>query len=299
MSKLSKIFKKKRSHLEKFSVFDGVILFVLIVYTIALFSLLLWGIFTAFKLQKNFRVDKIGFPKPIAFENISKVWNEMYVHNGYREIGVGEQMMNTIMYAIGGSLLMTIAPCLVAYAVTKFKHYMYSKIVNSIVIITMIMPIVGSTPSMLALMHGLNIFDTFLGMWLQKFNFLGLYFLTFSATYRSIPKEFHEAASIDGAGEWQIFLRIIIPLVKNMFLTVLLIHFVEIWNDYQTSLLYIPSYPTLAVGVFSVSNKTTGVFKDVPNKMMACMFLIVPILTLFIIFRNKLMGNLSMGGVKE
>ena len=298
MSFINKLMPKNKSK-QKFSLFDGFILLILILYSIALFALILWGVFTSFKTWDNFRTDKIGFPNPIAFENISIVWNAFYVHNGAREVMAGEMMLNTILYAFGGALLMTIAPCIVSYAVTKFKNYAYSKILNGIVIITMIMPIVGASPSMLQFMHSIHIFDTFIGMWLQKFNFLGLYFLTFSANFRSLPKEFHEAASIDGAGEWQIFLKIIAPLVRNMFFTVMLIHFVEIWNDYQVSILYLPSYPTLARGVFNVSNITTGVFQSVPNKMMACMFLIIPILTLFIIFRNKLMGNLSMGGVKE
>ena len=299
MNVIKKWFTPKNKTTQKFSLFDSLILTVLILYTIALFALIIWGIFTAFKTWNNFRTDKIGFPNPIAFENIGIVWNAFYVHNGAREVMAGEMLLYTILYAFGGALLMTIAPCIVAYAVTKFDKYLYSKFLNGIVIITMIMPIVGSAPSMLQFMHALYLYDTFLGVWLQKFNFLGLYFLTFSATYKSLPKEFHEAASIDGAGEWQIFLKIILPLVKNMFFTVMLIHFVEIWNDYQISILYLPSYPTLARGVFNVSNITTGVFQEVPNKMMACMFLIIPILTLFIVFRNKLMGNLSMGGVKE
>ena len=170
----------------------------------------------------------------------------------------------------------------------------------------MILPIIGAGPSMLAFLRSIYLYDTLLGVWLQKFNFLGLYFLTFSATFKAIPKDFSEAASIDGASEMRIFVSIIIPLVKNIFFTVMLIHFVEIWNDYQVSLLYIPSYPTLAMGVQQITSHNVALgpngeypFNEPPLRLMTSMFLIIPILVLFIIFRNKLMGNLSMGGVKE
>ena len=195
--------------------------------------------------------------------------------------------------------MLTIAPCLVSYACVKFDGYFYSKILNYIVIVTMILPIVGAYPSMIQVLNTLGLFDTILGIWLQKFNFLGIYFLTFSAAYKGIPKEFSEAAYIDGASEWQTLLSIILPLVRNMFFTVFLIHFVEMWNDYQVSLLYTPSYPTLARGVYEISRKTAGELATVPVRMMACMILVIPILVLFIAFHNRLMGNVSMGGVKE
>ena len=54
-----------------------------------------------------------------------------------------------------------------------------------------------------------------------------------------------------------------------------------------------------ARGVFRLSQNSQGDFATVPFRMAGCMFLAIPILILFLIFKEKLMGNLSMGGIKE
>ena len=295
----------------KFSIFNTIVCSVLILYSLCMLYLLFWGFITAFKTVDDFQFNSVlALPEKWQFEHIKIVWSYfVYAVDTEKVIGgkvdIVGMLMNTLLYAGGGALLMTIAPCMVAYAATKY-NYVYSNILNGIVIVTMILPIIGAGPSMLAFLRSIHLYDTMLGVWLQKFNFLGLYFLTFSATFKAIPKDFSEAASIDGASEMRIFVSIIIPLVKNIFFTVMLIHFVEIWNDYQVSLLYIPSYPTLAMGVQQITSHNVALgpngeypFNEPPLRLMTSMFLIIPILVLFIIFRNKLMGNLSMGGVKE
>ena len=142
-------------------------------------------------------------------------------------------------------------------------------------------------------------YNTMWGNWIQKFHFLGMYFLVYYAAFKSFPNTYLDAAYIDGAGEWRTFLNVTLPLVRNTFLTILLIRFIDYWNDYQTPLLYIPSYPTLAVGLYNLSNSTVGELSWVPRKVAACLILLLPIMALFIAFRDKLMGSLTMGGSKE
>ena len=92
--------------------------------------------------------------------------------------------------------------------------------------------------------------------------------------------------------------RIMLPLVRNTFFTVFLIKFVELWNDYQVPLLYLPSRPTLSFGLYFVSNYTGNTISTVPLRMAGCIIILLPILALFIAFKEKLMGNITMGGVK-
>ncbi|MDE6372992.1 MAG: ABC transporter permease subunit, partial [Clostridia bacterium] len=158
---------------------------------------------------------------------------------------------------------------------------------------------VGSAPSEIRILRLFGMYDTIWGNWIQKFHFLGMYFLVFFARFKSLSNEYMEAAYVDGASELQVLTRVMLPLVKTVFATVFLIKFVEYWNDYQTPLLYMPSYPTLAVGVYNLSYTTVGVMSYTPMRMAACIILLVPIFVLFIIFKDKLMGNLTAGGVKE
>ena len=201
------------------------------------------------------------------------------------------------MYTVGGAFFATVTPCFVSYVCAKYD-YKFSKVLYSIVIITMILPIVGNLPAMLDVMNTLNIYDTFIGNWLQKANFLGMYFLIFFAAFKSLPNDYMEAAYIDGANEYSVMFKIMLPLVAPTFLTIMLIHFIDCWNDYMTPLLYLPSHPSIGYGVYKMSTSTVTGMGTAPMKMASCLIMVIPTVTVFVIFKDKLMGNLSMGGIK-
>jgi len=284
------------------SILNIMLLVILLIYTLSMVMLLLWGVSTSLKSVDEFRLNVIGLPKTFEFGNFPFVLNYFYVpiltSEGFRKyVGLSELLLNTLLYAGGCAFLATLTPCIVAYLTAKF-HYRFSKIVYSLVLITMILPIVGSFPSEIQLLTKLGIYDKIYSPWIQKTNFLGMFYLVFYATFKGISKEYTEAAYVDGASEMKILTRIMLPLVKNAFLVIMLIKFIEFWNDYQSPLLYIPSYPTLAFGIYYLSRSSNNNLSNVPMRMAGCIMLITPILILFIIFRNKLIGNLSMGGVK-
>ena len=145
---------------------------------------------------------------------------------------------------------------------------------------------------------GLGIYDTFFGYLLQKATFGGMYFFVFSAFYESMPDSFSEAAEIDGASYFNILITIIIPLSMKMISTVLLIQFIHGWNDYQTAYLYMPSHPTIAYAVWFLTTNNAIGNGSMVIRVAAAMALTTPILLAFIILKDKLMGNLTMGGLK-
>lgn len=293
----------------KFSIFNAVVLVILVVYAFILFFALYWMLTASLKTETELVGNFFGLPKEWLFSNYvfaSTVFEYIIPsgeivkllpgvkYTGGIEYGI---IINTILYTVGGSFFATIVPCFVGYVVAKF-NYKFSKLLYAIVIITMILPIVGNYPSMVQVMYSLKIYDTFIGNWLQKSNFLGMYFLIFYAGFKSLPNDYMEAAYIDGASEWRVLLRIMFPLVRPIFFTIFIIHFIDIWNDYQTVLLYLPSHPTIALGVFSKAMSVDTGSARTEIKMASCMIMVIPTVTVFIIFRDKLMGNLSMGGIK-
>ena len=81
----------------------------------------------------------------------------------------------------------------------------------------------------------------------------------------------------------------------------MLIKFIGFWNDYQTPLLYMPKHPTISYGLYDLYNgrgaQRGSVATDVMKLTLATMVMI-PILALFLAFKNKLIGNLTVGGIK-
>lgn len=301
------INKLNKKHKNKARVLYSVIFIVLFLYVISIFLPVLWGVLTSLKDQTDFRVNVLGLPKGWPWEwhweNFFKVFNGFYEQVttpgvGRRRVYFSEMLLYTLLYAGGSAIIQTIVPCVVAYLTARFR-YKFSAFINALVIVLMVVPIVGSAPSEMQILRALNMYDTIWGNYIQKFNFLGMYYLVFYAAFKIVPPDFYEAAYVDGASEMRVMVSIGFPMVRNVIGTVLLIKFIDFWNDYQTPLLYLPSYPTLARGVFRLSQNSQGDFATVPFRMAGCMFLAIPILVLFLIFKEKLMGNLSMGGIKE
>lgn len=278
---------------------------ILIIYCVCLLYPIFWGMLTSVKDINDFRNNVLGFPKKefgFAFENYPFVLQRFKADATYNEIGfdvgLSGMLQNTLIYVLGSALMSTIVPCLVAYVCAKFP-WKISKVLYTIVLVTMIIPIVGSYPSEIVMLKNLGLYNTMHGALIQKANFLGMYFLVFHATFERLSNDFSEAAYLDGASEFVVMTKIILPLVKNIFFTVFLIKFIEYWNDYQTPHLYFPGYPTLAYGSFYMSTRYIDGLETVPMRMTSCIILVIPILILFILFSERLMSNISMGGLKE
>ena len=292
--------KEKNKIKESMGVIGIVLLCFLIVYVISLISPLVWAFITSFKDNTDFRTNVIGLPKEWIW-NYSIVFQEFYVEvvteSGMEYVGFSVLFMNSILYAIGCAFFQTLIPCLTAYGCAKFP-YKFSKIVYTTVIVVMILPIVGNAPAEMAMAKALGVYDHIWGVWLMKANFLGMYFLVFYSSFKSLPNAYTEAAKIDGASNFRIMVLIILPLIKNLFASILLINFINFWNDYQTPLLYLPSHPTAAQGVYNLAFTTKNHLAKIPMRMAGAMILFVPIFLIFILFQKRLLGNVTMGGIK-
>ena len=301
---------------------------LLSLYALSIIVALLWGFLSSLKNPYDFSINNnwLGFPTldknnlANSREHFLGLLNYKIIFKDYHLIeenckisfitATGERMthyasggfmmviVNTILYTIVGSVLHTVIPALTAYAVTKFDNVV-GKIVTGAALFAMTTPIVGNQGSMLTLLRNLGIYDTFWGYLLQKATFTGMYFFVFSAFYQSLPDSFSEAAEIDGASYYNILWSIIIPLSVKMMSTVFLIQFISFWNDYQTANLYMPSHPTLAYAVWWMTQNNQFGGGEMVVRIASSMMLALPILVAFIFLKDKLMGNVTMGGLKQ
>ena len=290
--------KKKSKFDIRLTPVTGILLAFLIIYVVLLVAPLVWAFITSFKAQSDYRLNVLGLPE-------KWVWNYSYViKNGVILVGttgkyasVPQMFGYTFLYALGCAFTNTLVPCITAYLCARF-HYKFSKVVYNVVVVVMILPIVGSLPAEVQMARTLGFYDHIWGLWLMKANFLGMYFLVFHGIFRTLPMAYTEAAKIDGAGNLSILVKIILPLVRNTFFTVMLINFIGFWNDYQTPLIYMPSYPTIALGMFYMASTTENGLSTVPMRMTGAMLMLIPILVLFLCFHKRLLGNLTVGGLK-
>jgi multiple sugar transport system permease protein len=94
--------------------------------------------------------------------------------------------------------------------------------------------------------------------------------------------------------------KIMFPLSRTTYLTIVLLLFVGFWNDYTTPMLFMPNVPTLSYGLWTfVVGSSINEIANEPMRLAACLLLLMPILILFAFMHNKLLTNVSIGGVKE
>ena len=187
-----------------------------------------------------------------------------------------------------------------AYLCAKFSEFKSISIFYYVALVAMMIPSVGTYPAEISILQNLGVYDTYLGFILQKSYYCGTYFFIFFAFFKSLAGSYMEAAEIDGASQYRIFFQIVLPLISTTFFTIALIQFVAAWNDFRTPLLYMPTKPSIAYGVYRLTHiQAPAGMGTVPVRVAASMLLALPILVLFLFFKDKLMGNISMGGLKE
>ena len=278
---------------------------LLIVYTIVLFVPIIWSLVASFMNNtdfSNFFGTLKAYNKGIKYtlENFSYAWKNLEIITTTTDMafGIPDLLMNSVFYAFGCAAAFTICPVIVAYATARFRCG-FSKIVYGFVIVTMALPIVGSMASEITMLKNLGIFDTFPAMFILRFNFLSIYFLILHAQFSSLPMDYTEAAKIDGASNFRIMLEIIIPQALNTIVTVFVLSFISYWNDYQIPLLYLPSYPTAAFGIYNFVRNSSAAGAYVPTQLAATIIMTIPIIVVFIIFNKRIRVSVSMGGIKS
>ena len=283
------------------SVVSIIVLTLLVIYMISLVLPLLWSLITSLKTRTDYMDNPFGFPKTWQFKNYAVAIDHFassYVRNGLKTAYIEDMLLNSLIYSIGGSFLGTFVTCIMAYAASRFK-FKIGKIIYGIVIITMILPIVGSLPSAIQITKQLGLYDTYVGMLILQCNFLGMPFLIFYEAFKKVPNDYSEAAYVDGAGNFAILNRIMLPMVKGTFFTIMLIKFVALWNDYNITLEYTPNIKTLAYGLYEYSHSYNIEISSTPMRLAGCNVLAIPIIIVFLIFHDKIMAGYSEGGIKE
>ena len=266
-------------------IFFGFLFTVLVLYVICLLIPLIWGFYTSFKSPNDWMINEVWPSFNVTFENYVSAFSSMYVQVG----------QTYFFYALGSAIVGAFVTCITAYMVAKF-NYKFSKIVYAVVVITMTVPIIGNLPSMIEVTTKIGFFDKMWGMWIVNGAWHGMFFLVFHATFRSVAGDYAEAASVDGASNFVVLFEIMIPLVKNTLAMAILLNFINYWNDYQTPMIFLQSRPTIAYGMYLLSTDPRVPFETV--RITGGMLTILPILIIFLFAKNKVMGNLTLGGIK-
>lgn len=281
-------FKTKR---EETSVVRWIIFIVFLIYAFVMVYALTWAVLASLKTHVEFILNPNGMPQQWALKNYLEAF-EILTASGNN---LFVMIFNSLWITFLSSLISLTVCTMSAYIMAKYE-FIGKKVILFIIFTAMMVPLYGSTATLFKLIYQLGIYDSPLFL-IKSASGLGTIFFILRSYFMTLPNEYMESAQIDGAGDLRIFIQIMVPMAVPSIMSLMLIMFVSGWNDYMTPIMYLPSYPTLASGLYVYEQ----IAKFNMNKPVyfsgVIMCAIVP-LVIFAVFREKFMTNISIGGLK-
>lgn len=265
-----------------------VLLYVVLgAFTLYVLGPLLWLAISSFKPTGQIIKEPFGFP------------TELYLGN-YHELNQSNFWLfyrNSVLVVAGSLVGIAIFGTTLAYGIAAFQ-YRGREVLSGAVFSAILLP-----PSLVVIplfqqVQNYNMLDSHLGLMVVYTAFaLPVSVFILRAFFVKIPTELGDAARVDGASEWQVFRRVVLPVARPAVATVLILWFVFLFNEFVLSLILLQTTTkrTLPVGL-TLLNSEYGV--NFGAMSAALVMSAVPILTIFTLFSERFVKGMTAGAIK-
>lgn len=264
---------------------------IFFVYIAIIFIPYVYGI--AVSLESNYEYATTVFPTFRSFhiDNYGKAWTDL----SSRGTSVLAMLGNSLWFALGSVIVNYICSTMVAYVCAKYQ-FPGRRFIHGFSVVTMMIPIIGAQPARLQYLQALGGYDSPLYV-LVMASAVSATFIIIYSCFKSIDWGYAEAAFIDGASHFTIFLKVMVPQIISPLSALMLSDFISGWANTDIPLIFFPDLPTLASGLFEYQKvvETNGNYPVYYAGLLMCM---IPTIILFTIFHNKLMDVQIGGGLK-
>lgn len=248
-----------------------------------------WMISTSLKNPEELSVyPPVWIPDPIRWDN--------YIL-AFQEASLANYIVNTLLIAIPSVIGAVASNALVAYGFARVR-WPGRDTVFGIVLATLILPGFVTFIPLYLVFRNLNWINSFLPLVVP--NFLGNPFFIFLLRQflMTLPEELSDAARVDGASEFRIFLQIIMPLAKPALAVVALFQFIGSWNDYFGPLIYISDKELYTISLGIANMQSSYGFMNFAWIMAATCMSVLPIVILFFFAQRSFIEGIALTGLK-
>lgn len=248
----------------------------------------LWMVSTSLK-----PADEIFAIPPIVISPNSSLNAYVYLQQQYNILGI---VKNTFVIAFSATILRLFFCALGGYGFAKFK-FPGQGALFAFLLGTMVIPGAVTLVPVYIIMRDLKWIDTFWPLIIPgAANAFGIFFMR--QYIMSVSNELIDAARIDGAGEFTIFWRIILPIIAPGLTSLGLIFFMSSWNDFIGPLIYLksPEHFTLPLIIRSLVGPVGRTVYDV--QMATSVISLIPLLIIFLAFQRRFVEGITAGAIK-
>ena len=296
--------KIKKTHFVLFRKFWGqpwsvkILLSVLFLYFViqAVVHLMpmLWVINNSLKTTEEFFESSITLTKSWAISNYVEVFQLFKVKGG---VGYFEMLFNSMWITIVYVFANVLSSILVAYAIARFKFpgrgFLYG-----VAIFAKMIPILGTEAAAFKLKVALGMVNNPITIWMAWAVGFDYTFIVLYGTFKGIGFDYSEAATIDGANNFVVLLRIIIPIAMPAIIAMAINQIMGLWNNYSLSQIVLSKYPNLAYGLYLFQLESTWVANTKGVYFASVVLTAMPVILLYVFGQELIIKNIAIGGIK-
>lgn len=261
---------------------------LVIVITIFFLIPIFWLVVSSFKTGTEVTAVPVTFfPKQITFDNFYYVWKFLKFDLTF---------LNTVIVCVPVTFLIVLFSTMAGYALAK-KNFPGKNLIMSLLIATMVIPATVLLLPLFFIINNFGMYDTLAGLVIPfSVTVFGIFFM--KQYISDIPDEIIKAANIDGASEFQIFTKIIIPLSRPGIMTLAIIEFVNNWNSFTMPLVLInsPDKYTLPLKLTQLVQSQESL--NWAQIMAANLLTVIPVIIIFLILQKYIIKGVMAGAVK-
>ena len=217
--------------------------------------------------------------------------------DAFTTVALGKYLFNTLLFALLTTAIMIIVSVLAAFAFARLE-FKGRDLVFTLFLALMMIPneLVVITNFVTITDAGLR--NSFLGLILPSVTSV-FYIYLLRENFASIPNELYYAAKVDGTSDLRYLWKVMMPICKPTLVTVVILKVIECWNSFVWPRLITDdaNYYLVSNGIQEIRENGFG-RENIPAMMAAVVAISVPLIMLFLIFRNKIMEGVARGGTK-
>lgn len=248
-----------------------------------------WMIYSSFKTNPEFQQSVWSLPSALQWDNYATALTDG----------------SLALYA-GNSLLVTLASVAITVMIATAAGYAFvvyrtswMPAVELIMLVAMAIPAYIALVPLVAIIRELGMLDSLLGVILPTVAFnLPISVLIMRGFFATVPRDLIEAARIDGASEFAVFLRVMVPIAKPAMFTTAIVNVIWVWNDFLFPLVILnsPERKTLPLGLTDfVGERTT----NYPVLLAAILLAALGSFLVYLVFQRHVIGGLTSGALKQ
>ena len=269
------------------SVFISVVIGIYCLITVILFAAVFMG---SMKTNEELLTNIWGLPKSIYLENFKKV----FVDDGFFRY-----MLNSFLVLAGGLFGAVALSTTVSYGLARFD-FKGKKLLTFYFMIGLMFPVQLGIVNLSRVVNGMKLGNSLLGIILIDSAAISMSVLILRGFYHSIPDSLSEAAKIDGAGEFTIFARVILPLLKPAMGAVIPMLAIQYWNDFFIPMVFLTrdEKKTMPIAVMKSSLGEHTDYSKMSILFTVIAVSILPIMILYLVFSKKIIAGITAGAEK-